>query len=120
MIAGARCCSSPLSARAAGGEGGARAQRGRVRWARCLQRKDLVLRRHHLTYPIASQWVPFLSPAARRRGRLIPECLALGMMTSVVRGGLGVFRIAPPITIEAEEIDLGLEIFDRALARAVH
>jgi 2,2-dialkylglycine decarboxylase (pyruvate) len=48
------------------------------------------------------------------------ECLALGMMTSVVRGGLGVFRIAPPITIEADEIDLGLEIFDRALGRAVH
>jgi 2,2-dialkylglycine decarboxylase (pyruvate) len=38
----------------------------------------------------------------------------------VVRGGLGIFRIAPPITIEADEIDLGLEIFDRALARAVH
>ncbi len=42
------------------------------------------------------------------------------MMTSVVRGGLGVFRIAPPITIAAEEIDLGLENFDRALARAIH
>jgi 2,2-dialkylglycine decarboxylase (pyruvate) len=42
------------------------------------------------------------------------------MMTSVVRGGFGIFRIAPPITIEAAEIDLGLEIFDRALARSVH
>ena len=52
--------------------------------------------------------------------RVARECLDLGMMTSVVRGGLGVFRIAPPITIEAAEIDLGLEIFDRALARAVH
>ena len=52
--------------------------------------------------------------------RVARECLALGMMTSVVRGGLGIFRIAPPITIEADEIDLGLEIFDRALARAVH
>jgi 2,2-dialkylglycine decarboxylase (pyruvate) len=42
------------------------------------------------------------------------------MMTSVVRGGLGVFRIASPITIEPGEIDLGLEIFDRALAKAVY
>ena len=48
------------------------------------------------------------------------ECLRLGMMTSVVRGGLGVFRIAPPLTIEPEEIDLGLEIFDKALATALH
>jgi 2,2-dialkylglycine decarboxylase (pyruvate) len=48
------------------------------------------------------------------------ECLALGMMTSVVRGGFGIFRIAPPLTIEPHEIDLGLEIFDRALARAAH
>ena len=52
--------------------------------------------------------------------RVARECLTLGMMTSVVRGGLGVFRIAPPITVEVAEIDLGLEIFDRALARSVH
>lgn len=52
--------------------------------------------------------------------RVARECLDLGMMTSVVRGGFGIFRIAPPITIEAEEIDLGLEIFDRALARSLH
>ena len=52
--------------------------------------------------------------------RVARECLELGMMTSVVRGGLGIFRIAPPLTIEPGEIDLGLEIFDRALAKAVH
>lgn len=52
--------------------------------------------------------------------RVARECLELGMMTSVVRGGFGIFRIAPPLTIDAGEIDLGLEIFDRALARAVH
>jgi 2,2-dialkylglycine decarboxylase (pyruvate) len=52
--------------------------------------------------------------------RVARECLDLGMMTSVVRGGFGIFRIAPPLTIEPAEIDLGLEIFDRALARAVH
>lgn len=48
------------------------------------------------------------------------ECLQRGLMTSVVRGGLGVFRIAPPLTIEPREIDLGLEIFDKALATALH
>ena len=42
------------------------------------------------------------------------------MMTSVVRGGYGIFRIAPPLTIAPPEIDLGLEIFDRALAKALH
>jgi 2,2-dialkylglycine decarboxylase (pyruvate) len=52
--------------------------------------------------------------------RVARECLALGMMTSVVRGGYGVFRIAPPLTIEAAEIDLGLEIFGQALGKALH
>jgi 2,2-dialkylglycine decarboxylase (pyruvate) len=52
--------------------------------------------------------------------RVARECLALGMMTSVVRGGFGIFRIAPPLTIEPAEIDLGLEILDRALAKSLH
>ena len=47
-------------------------------------------------------------------------CLDLGMMTSVVRGGLGIFRIAPPMTITEEQIDLALEIFDQALAKVIH
>ena len=47
------------------------------------------------------------------------ECLQLGMMTSIVRGGFGIFRIAPPLTIEPHEIDLGLAIFDKALGRAL-
>jgi 2,2-dialkylglycine decarboxylase (pyruvate) len=60
------------------------------------------------------------SPDPELAQRVARECLALGMMTSVVRGGYGIFRIAPPLTIESGEIDLGLEIFDRALARALH
>jgi 2,2-dialkylglycine decarboxylase (pyruvate) len=43
------------------------------------------------------------------------RCLELGLSTSVVRGGWGIFRIAPPITITDEEIDLGLSIFAQAL-----
>jgi 2,2-dialkylglycine decarboxylase (pyruvate) len=46
-------------------------------------------------------------------------CLELGMMTSVVRGGLGIFRIAPPITITKEEIDLALDIFDTAIRKSL-
>ncbi len=52
--------------------------------------------------------------------RVAHECLELGMMTSVVRGGFGIFRIAPPITILESEIDLGLDIFDKALGKALH
>ncbi len=52
--------------------------------------------------------------------RVARACLDLGMMTSVVRGGYGIFRIAPPLTIEPAEIDLGLEIFDKALDKALH
>jgi 2,2-dialkylglycine decarboxylase (pyruvate) len=44
------------------------------------------------------------------------RCLELGLSTSIIRGGWGVFRIAPPITISDEEIDLGLSIFESAFA----
>jgi 2,2-dialkylglycine decarboxylase (pyruvate) len=48
-------------------------------------------------------------------GRVMKRCLELGLSTSIVRGTWGVFRIAPPLTITDEEIDLGLEIFAQAL-----
>ncbi|HJQ60011.1 MAG TPA: aspartate aminotransferase family protein [Vineibacter sp.] len=57
---------------------------------------------------------PDLAHATLRR------CLELGMSTSIVRGGLGVFRIAPPLTISDAEIDLGLSIFDQALRDVAH
>ena len=41
-------------------------------------------------------------------GRVMKRCLELGLSTSIVRGTWGVFRIAPPLTITDEEIDLGL------------
>jgi 2,2-dialkylglycine decarboxylase (pyruvate) len=52
-------------------------------------------------------------------GRVMKRCLELGMSTSIVRGTWGVFRIAPPLTITDEEIDLGLEIFAQALKDCV-
>ena len=49
------------------------------------------------------------------------RCLALGLHVNVVQlpGMGGTFRIAPPLTATREELSLGLEILDRALAEAV-
>ena len=45
------------------------------------------------------------------------RCLELGLSMNIVRvkGMSGVFRIAPPMTITREEIDLGVEIMDQAI-----
>jgi 2,2-dialkylglycine decarboxylase (pyruvate) len=51
------------------------------------------------------------APDPELAARIMSRCLELGLSTSVVRGGWGVFRIAPPITITNAEIDLGLSIF---------
>ncbi|MGE0851290.1 MAG: aspartate aminotransferase family protein [Hyphomicrobiaceae bacterium] len=58
------------------------------------------------------------APAPELAQKVARTCLELGMMTSVVRGGLGIFRIAPPITIAKEEIDMALDIFDTAIRRS--
>jgi 2,2-dialkylglycine decarboxylase (pyruvate) len=58
-------------------------------------------------------------PAPELAHRVAHTCLELGMMTSVVRGGFGIFRIAPPLTVTKEEIDLALDIFDMAIGRCV-
>ena len=46
------------------------------------------------------------------------RCLELGLSMNIVKfAGLGsVLRIAPPLTVSEEELDLGLEVLDRALA----
>ncbi|GAA0467872.1 aspartate aminotransferase family protein [Paractinoplanes deccanensis] len=48
------------------------------------------------------------------------RCLELGLHLNVVQlpGMGGVFRIAPPLTASPAELDLGLEILDRALTGA--
>ncbi len=51
--------------------------------------------------------------------RVMDRCLAHGLATSVVHGGWGVFRIAPPITISDAEIDLALTIFEQALRESL-
>ena len=59
------------------------------------------------------------APAPELAQRVARTCLELGMMTSVVRGGFGIFRIAPPITIAKDEIDLALDMFDRAIRQSL-
>jgi len=59
------------------------------------------------------------TPAPQLAQRVARTCLDHGMMTSVVRGGYGIFRIAPPITISREEIDLALDIFDNAIRKSI-
>ncbi len=54
------------------------------------------------------------APAPELAQRVMNRCLDLGLSTSIIRGGWGVFRIAPPITITDDEIDLGLSIFEQA------
>jgi 2,2-dialkylglycine decarboxylase (pyruvate) len=56
-----------------------------------------------------------------RLGRRVTEiCLDLGLHMNIVQlpGMGGVFRIAPPLTISEDEIDLGVDILDRAIIRA--
>jgi 2,2-dialkylglycine decarboxylase (pyruvate) len=58
------------------------------------------------------------APAERYGGAVTARCLELGLNVNIVHfPGLGsVLRIAPPLTIAPEEIDLGLEILDQALS----
>ena len=46
------------------------------------------------------------------------ECLRLGLSMNIVRvkGYGGVFRIAPPLTITYEQLDLGISILDEAIS----
>ena len=57
------------------------------------------------------------APDARYGSAVTERCLELGLNVNVIKfAGLGsVLRIAPPLTIAPDEIDLGLEILDKAL-----
>ena len=59
------------------------------------------------------------APNPELAGRIMARCLELGLSTSIIRGVLGVFRIAPPITITDAEIDSGLTIFEQALRESL-
>jgi 2,2-dialkylglycine decarboxylase (pyruvate) len=75
---------------------------GDVRGRGLLMGVELVKDRHRKT------------PAPELALAVMNRCLELGLSTSIVRGELGVFRIAPPLVITDAEIDLGLSIFEQA------
>jgi 2,2-dialkylglycine decarboxylase (pyruvate) len=60
-------------------------------------------------------------PADALGSELTDECLRCGMSVNLVRGRTGglanCLRMAPPLTISEEEVDLGLTILDEALTR---
>ncbi|HEU4912490.1 MAG TPA: aspartate aminotransferase family protein [Actinomycetes bacterium] len=60
------------------------------------------------------------TPAEDLGRRVTTECLARGLHMNIVQlpGMGGVFRMAPPLTVSADEIDLGLEILDASLSAA--
>ncbi len=57
------------------------------------------------------------APAPDLGWRISQRCLELGLNMNIVRipGMSGVFRIAPPLTVTKEELDLGLTIMDQAI-----
>jgi 2,2-dialkylglycine decarboxylase (pyruvate) len=64
---------------------------------------------------VSKKPVPQLGEAVSRR------CLELGLSMNIVQlpGMGGVFRIAPPLNVSREEIDLGLQILDQAIGECV-
>lgn len=61
-----------------------------------------------------------MEPDDKRGAAITAKCLDLGLSMNIVQmPGLGaVFRIAPPLTVTDDEIDLGVSILDKAI-RAV-
>ena len=61
------------------------------------------------------------TPAPDLGYRITERCLELGLSMNIIRlpGMGGVFRIAPPLTVSYEELDLGVEILDRAIGDCV-
>jgi 2,2-dialkylglycine decarboxylase (pyruvate) len=61
-----------------------------------------------------------MAPDDKRGAAITNKCLELGLSMNIVQmAGLGaVFRIAPPLTVSDDEIDLGVSILDRAITAA--
>lgn len=57
------------------------------------------------------------TPAPELGAKISDRCLDLGLSMNIVRikNYSGVFRIAPPLSISREEIDLGITILDQAI-----
>jgi 2,2-dialkylglycine decarboxylase (pyruvate) len=53
--------------------------------------------------------------------RVTDTALELGLSANIVRAGVsgGTMRIAPPLTVTDQEIDLGIELLDAAITRVM-
>ena len=60
-------------------------------------------------------------PADGLGAKITRECMNLGLSMNIVQlpGMGGVFRIAPPLTVSEDEIDLGLELLGQAIERSL-
>ncbi|TDV27312.1 2,2-dialkylglycine decarboxylase (pyruvate) [Paraburkholderia caballeronis] len=60
-------------------------------------------------------------PADELGSKITRECMNLGLSMNIVQlpGMGGVFRIAPPLTVSDEEIDLGLALLGQAIERSL-
>lgn len=61
------------------------------------------------------------APAFELGARIMEEAMQRGLSMNIVKLPImgGVFRIAPPLTVSDEEIDLGLEIMNEAIKAAI-
>ena len=61
-------------------------------------------------------------PAPELGAAITRRCFELGLSMNItaLRGMGGVFRIAPPLTVTDDELDLGVTILDQAIADVVH
>lgn len=61
------------------------------------------------------------TPDSDLGARISARCLELGLSMNIVRvkGFGGVFRIAPPLTVTKEEIDLGVDMLGQAIADCI-
>ncbi|MEX3841456.1 aspartate aminotransferase family protein [Paraburkholderia sp. BR10882] len=60
-------------------------------------------------------------PADGLGAKITRECMKLGLSMNIVQlpGMGGVFRIAPPLTVSEQEIDLGVELLGQAIERSL-
>ncbi len=61
------------------------------------------------------------APADGLGAKITRECMNLGLSMNIVQlpGMGGVFRIAPPLTVSEQEIDLGVELLGKAIERSI-
>ncbi|MBP2479394.1 2,2-dialkylglycine decarboxylase (pyruvate) [Crossiella equi] len=102
-------------------------QRARQLGKRLREGLDEVARRHDVVGDVRGRGLlvglELVADRASKRGSdelgaaVTQRCLELGLHMNIVQlpGMGGVFRIAPPLTATEEELDLGVELLDRAI-----